>query len=339
LGSYFEDPCPFNPVLTNVNTDEYLQAVGHADVFNDTQGNWWAVSLATRNGTVNPMGRETGLVPVVWDEGQFPVFAGSEPGRMRVNMTGPLPSPSPPLSPADGGNIVGQPQKLTFEPGSTLPRQFVFYHYPNEADYVVSPPDHPNTLALKGVSANLTFPDFSTDPEVQSVVTFIARRQDHVLFTAESTIDFTPLADGEEAGMSVFLSRSQHYDFGVVGLNNFNGTSGLKRYIRLLTITFSSSNAGASDPVSKPGMLALPDTTTPLRLRVEASRETFTFSYQALDGGSDNTWITVGTGDAAEASGGFTGTVVGMFATGNGKPSTSTAYFSDFEYTPVPGVF
>jgi beta-xylosidase len=208
------------------------------------------------------------------------------------------------LSPADGGNLVGQPQKETFDPGSTLPRQFVFYHYPNEADYVISPEGHPNTLALKGASANLTLPDFSTDPEVQSVVTFIARRQDHVLFTAESTIDFTPQADGEEAGMSMFLSRAQHYDFGVVGLNNFNGTSGLKRYIRLLTITFGSSDAGASDPVSKPGMLPLPDTTTPLRLRVEASRSTFTFSYQE---GSNDTWVTVGTGDATELSGGFTG--------------------------------
>lgn len=66
-------PCPYNPVLTNANTTEYctyaletfssrvtqvrfiwpVQTVGHADLFNDTNGNWWAVSLATRNGSVN----------------------------------------------------------------------------------------------------------------------------------------------------------------------------------------------------------------------------------------------------------------------------------------------
>lgn len=37
------------------------------------------------------MGRETVLVPVVWEEGQFPVFNGAIPGRAYINMTGPLP--------------------------------------------------------------------------------------------------------------------------------------------------------------------------------------------------------------------------------------------------------
>jgi len=318
--------------------------VGHADIFNDTKGNWWAVSLTTRNGTANfPMGRETGLVPVVWEKGQFPVFAGSKPGRMRVNMTGPLPPSAPPLTPPDGGNIVGQPQKATFNPGSTIPRQFVYYHYPDESNYAVSPAGHPNTLALKGAAANLTQPAYDAqNPEAQSLTTFIARRQDHVLFTAESTIEFTPKASGEEAGMSVFLNRAQHFDFGVVGLAN-GTTGGVKRFIRLLTITANSTNAGATDPISKPGILPLPDTSTPLRLRVQAStRSTFTFSYQALATRGSSTevgWVTVGSGDATQVSGGFTGTLVGMFATGNGKPSTSVAYFSDFEYTPVQGVY
>lgn len=62
---------------------------------------------------ISPMGRETGLVPVVWEKSmpgflpdslllkelllldQFPVFAGSKPGRMRINMTGPLPPSAP----------------------------------------------------------------------------------------------------------------------------------------------------------------------------------------------------------------------------------------------------
>ena len=62
-----------NPVLTNANTSQYrrfrhtlfapadvdmcnpvtVQTVGHADLFTDAAGNWWAVSLATRNATVN----------------------------------------------------------------------------------------------------------------------------------------------------------------------------------------------------------------------------------------------------------------------------------------------
>ena len=30
-----------------------VQTVGHADLFTDTAGDWWAVALATRNATVN----------------------------------------------------------------------------------------------------------------------------------------------------------------------------------------------------------------------------------------------------------------------------------------------
>jgi len=207
---------------------------------------------------------------------------------------------------------------------------------------MISPTGHTNTLSLRGSAANLTQPTYSADdPEAQSDVTFVGRRQDHVLFAAEATIDFTPQTNGEEAGLSIFLTRAQHFDFGVVGLSN--GSSVVERYIRLLTVTSRSTNAGATDPISKPGILLLPDSTTPLRLRVEAiSRSNFTFSYQSIGTGTDSgnaTWVIVGSGDATEVSGGFTGTLVGMYATGNGKPTTSLAYFSDFEYNPVQGVF
>jgi len=345
LGSFADDTCPYNPILTNANTTEYLQTVGHADLFTDTEGNWWSVALSTRNGSANfPMGRETGLVPVVWEAGQWPVFAGSKPGRMRVNMTGPLPPSSPPISPSDGGNIVGQPQKVSFSPGTAIPRQFVYYHFPEPSDYVVSPPDHLNTLALRGQAVNLTQPAFDpANPAFQSSpVTYVARRQDHVLFSAESTIVFSPELDGEEAGMSVFLNRAQHFDFGVAGLSN-STTGSVQRFIRLLAVNPNSSNAGSTDPISKPGVLPLPQTSAPIRLRIEAStRSTYTFSYNLLDNAGrdvEDPWTLVGSGDATEVSGGFTGTLVGMYATGNGRKSSATAYFSDFEYTPVQGVF
>lgn len=31
---------PANPVLTNANTTSYFQTVGHADLFQDSAGNW-----------------------------------------------------------------------------------------------------------------------------------------------------------------------------------------------------------------------------------------------------------------------------------------------------------
>ncbi|KAJ0165332.1 Non-reducing end alpha-L-arabinofuranosidase BoGH43A [Colletotrichum tanaceti] len=77
---------PHNPVLWN-GKDMSLPvlATGHADMVDDTDGNWWAVFLATRpqnprNGTGLPqLGRETFLCPVTWDASGWPVFNDNEP--------------------------------------------------------------------------------------------------------------------------------------------------------------------------------------------------------------------------------------------------------------------
>lgn len=65
-----------NPVLTASGTDEYVQNVGHADLFQDGSGAWWAVVLGVRNenGGRTPIGRETFLIPVDWPTGEWPVF-------------------------------------------------------------------------------------------------------------------------------------------------------------------------------------------------------------------------------------------------------------------------
>jgi beta-xylosidase len=79
------DPNPANPILTNANTTEYFQAVGHADLFQDNRGNWWGVSLAVRSGPEYktwPMGRETILTNVTWTNGTWPVFQHPIKGRM-----------------------------------------------------------------------------------------------------------------------------------------------------------------------------------------------------------------------------------------------------------------
>ena len=65
-----------NPILTNANTSEYFQAVGHPDIFEGPYGHLWGVALSKRTGPDNeifPMGREAVLFPVSW-EGVWPVM-------------------------------------------------------------------------------------------------------------------------------------------------------------------------------------------------------------------------------------------------------------------------
>ncbi|KAL5521360.1 hypothetical protein ACEPAG_9285 [Sanghuangporus baumii] len=336
-----------NPVLTNANTSLYLQTVGHADLFTDTTGNWWSVALATRNATVNyPMGRETVLVPVIWEEDKFPVFNGETPGHAYTNMTGPLPPPQYPTSFDLRDPIVGHSQHIVFPSGrnaslSDLPRQLVYYRLPDFSHFTISPECHPNTLEIRGSAENIT------GNGGLGTSSFIMRRQDALEFTAESTLEFALnlndlTAEDEDAGMTLFIQRMQHFDLGVVvQRNSSDSNSPLQKFIRLRTFSANSSMDGMTDAYSQPGISPLADNVERLRLRVQAvNASIYAFSYIELDqisGPKD--WKVVGYGAAREVSGGFTGTLVGMYATGNGHNSTTPAYFSDFTYDPVLRVY
>ncbi|KAI1338440.1 glycosyl hydrolase [Xylariaceae sp. FL0016] len=204
---------PRNPVLTNANTTSYFQTVGHADLFQDPAGNWWGVALSTRSGPAYldyPMGRETVMVPVKWDEGEFPIWS-----QVEGQMTG---WAMPPVNTSiDGpGPFINEGDAIDFEPGSKIPAHFTYWRYPIPQSYEVSPPGHPRTLRLRPSRLNLTALNGNyAGPGGQ---TFIGRRQQDTLFTYSVHIDFSPTSIEEEAGVSIFLTQNHHLDLGVVTL-------------------------------------------------------------------------------------------------------------------------
>ncbi|MEV7694030.1 family 43 glycosylhydrolase [Microbacterium sp. NPDC089189] len=93
-----------NPVLTHrhLGSGSTVVNVGHADLVEAADGSWWATVLASRlvDG-VDLLGRETFLVPVVWEDGA-PIFA---PGVGTL-----VPEPDTPVGPD------GQPAVKVSEP-------------------------------------------------------------------------------------------------------------------------------------------------------------------------------------------------------------------------------
>ncbi|KAJ6027073.1 glycosyl hydrolase [Penicillium canescens] len=67
------ESCPNNPILTANGTDEYIQHTGHGDLFEDNDGQWWAVCLAVRKDKRGryAMSRETFLTSAKW-HGEWP---------------------------------------------------------------------------------------------------------------------------------------------------------------------------------------------------------------------------------------------------------------------------
>ncbi len=86
FGEY--EACPYNPILTNRHdTSKLVGCSGHSDLFEDVEGNWWVVHLATRRtcGTMSSIGRETFLTPIVWENG-FPAVKNDRRAELDVDI-------------------------------------------------------------------------------------------------------------------------------------------------------------------------------------------------------------------------------------------------------------
>ncbi|KAK3984604.1 Non-reducing end alpha-L-arabinofuranosidase BoGH43B [Cladorrhinum sp. PSN332] len=308
-----------NPVLTNANTTSLFQTVGHADVFQDGNENWWAVALSTRSGPEYvhyPMGRETVLTAVKWDEGEFPVFTPIS-GEVSVWE---LPESANTISPES----INSPatEVLTFSPGTNLPGHLLHWRYPNPEHFAVSPEGYENTLRLSPSNINLTALNGNyAGPGGQS---FVARRQQHTLFTFSVDLDFNPTKLEEEAGVTAFLTQNHHLHMGIVLLPEQTG-GGLIPHVRFRGESYV--------PVPKPVVVPVEEEWRgkTLTLEIRARNETH-FEFGVGLKGNDTK--TVGVGGNEVVSWGFTGTLLGIYSTNNGKGGTTPGYFSNWRYVP-----
>jgi xylan 1,4-beta-xylosidase len=80
------EQCPHNPILTHRDAMyEPIECTGHADLVEDSAGNWWMVCLAVRTigNFLHNLGRETFLAPMKWVEG-WPLIG--DDGRIKLEM-------------------------------------------------------------------------------------------------------------------------------------------------------------------------------------------------------------------------------------------------------------
>ena len=311
------EPAPHNPLLTNANTTAFFQTVGHADLFQDTRGNWWAVALSTRSGPdfLNyPMGRETIMTPVTWKEGDWPVFqnvTGIESGWQLGPQI---------LIPQGQGPYVDAADHLTFPPKSSIPQHLVHWRLPTPDTYVVSPTGYENSLVIRSSFLNLTaFDGYYTGGQGQ---TFIGQRQTDNLFTYSLDIDASALSKEEdEVGVSVFLVQRYHFELGIVLLPNSSTTTTLVPHFRFRGI----SNTSIPDRIVPfPSYLSLD---TPISMEIKAFNWTH-YSFSAGPRDQKHLLQTYGYAKGSQMSWGFTGTLVGPYATTNGRNGSSNGAFS-----------
>ena len=296
-GPYEENPA--NPILTHINKNAQnspIQGTGHADLIQAPDGSWWMVCLAFRpqSGSHHLLGRETYLAPVRWDKNAWPVVNGD--GTIALQMDVPT-LPQHPLAP--------KPARTDFKNGKLGPEWVHIRNYHPENYTFAS-----GNLRLKATPVNLN--------NGKGSPTFAGRRQEHIDFTATTSMQLKKAASGDEAGLTVYMFESSHYDLLVKQLADGKQAVVLRYQLNELTHTEKE--------------VILPQ--GKVQLRVKGSNEIYSFEY-ATNGkdfkelGRMNTRYI-----STETAGGFTGIMLGLYAVSGSQ--TSKAY-ADFEYFDYEG--
>ena len=212
---------------------------------------------------------------------------------------------------------------IKFRPNTSIPPQFVYWRPPITENYAISPPGHINSLRLKPSSLNLTGIDGnSPGPGSQ---TFISRRQVDTLFNFAFDLDYTPSAHNEEAGTTLFLTQNHHARMGVAMLPLANDSSKLAPHFHFHAISYIPVPDDIVVPVYASWL------NKPLTLSLRAVNVThYAFGAGPADGSVPIQDFAYVGGDII--SWGFTGALVGTYATSNGGNGTTEAYVTNWNY-------
>ncbi len=296
------EPCPRNPILTNRQTemDVAIQGTGHAELVEDAHGSWWLVFLAFRpvgGWYWHHLGRETNLAPVTWDADGWPVVNGGKPVGPEVTVQQGLVAQP----------FAAAPVRTTFD--GPLGPEWNHLRNPQRDSYAIESA----SLALHGTAMAL---DAAASP------TWIGRRQEHLSCRTATVLDFLPTRDGDEAGLSVYMSPDHRYEIAVRRANGRRQVFVRQRigpHVEAIT---------ASAPL---------DGDEPVVLQVAASPTEYAFSFGlALSGRPQAATQPLGKALtrylSSEVAGGFTGVYFGLYAAGSGKPASAPARFGWFDY-------
>lgn len=316
----FYEGNPANPVMTHRHMGFRcpITNVGHADLVELPDGSWYAVMLASRliEGTGKNIGRETFICPVVWER-DWPLFS-PETGRLEWEYDAPACLPWTPVTP-EGTRDEFDDEKL--------PLYWVFWGTPYEKYYEI----RDSHLYLRCIRQTLVdeprqvsfAPQFLKD----QYAAFVARRQRQIHTAAACQMSFVPQGQ-ETAGLAVVQAMNHEYHLEralqdgqqVVRLVQYTADYEVPPYMPGFSCE-THRVVIASAPWEKPDIV----------LQMEMDGEKFTASYGESEEELRELCVADGNAINPEKVGCMTGTMVGMYATGNGQDVDNTAAFDWFE--------
>lgn len=318
----FYEGCPGNPVLTHrhLGYSADITNVGHADLVELPDGSWYAVVLGSRlidkkGKKGKNLGRETFICPVIWERG-WPVFA---PETGKVEFSYPMPSC---LSAAP---VADEPERDDFD-NSILALHWTTVGTPYSSTYRIQDSALHLPCCEKSVHEQIRPVGWEPVYDRDTCPALLVRRQRSIDTTAACRMRFVP-ENGESAGLVVMQGMNHMY---MIERCQVDGRSVIR--VRLCTSDYTVLPyiPGFTCAAREECITVIPWEPDDVVLQIEMRGECFTVSYGAeeeqltvaakLDGGRIN----------PEQVGCMVGTMVGMYASGNGVFSDNEAAFDWF---------
>jgi xylan 1,4-beta-xylosidase len=290
------EPSPHNPWVSQHTAWWFpVKSTGHADLVDTPDGHWWAVYLATRHANY----------------GHFSI--GRETFLAPVEWKDDWPV----VKPQDMSQLTVHEQTLPLHPwpvaparddfsSTTLALPWNFLDYPQPGLFSLT--ERPGFLRLHGQSAGL---------EYSPGAAFVARRQTEWNGADATRMEFEPVADNDEAGLAVFMSPDFHYEIYKTRVGG-KLTVALRKCVGDIKVVTATAEVG-------PGAL---------QFKIEYDPEHYRFYYAEENG----VWKLTGSGLERLISSEvavWSGTMIGLYSTGNGHAVANPADFDWFEDRPV----
>lgn len=276
-----------NPILTQRGLPEprpdIVTSVGHADIIDTPQGEWYSVFLGCRpyQGNHYNTGRETFLLPVRW-ENDFPVI-------LDRGLAVPTVVKKEGLRPNAENYLTGN---FTWKDNFDLDKlkdEWIFIRTPKGNWWTIGD----GSLHMDAVDRSISDID---NPA------FVGRRQQHLTFEATTQLSFTPADENAIAGLVCYQRESHNFVLGKT----------LKDKQALIVLERSEKTTERIAEIPVPVEYAKEN----ILLKVKGDNDKYSF-YASFDGGVN--WLSVKENVDAknlstESAGGFTGVIVGMYA-------------------------
>lgn len=175
---------------------------------------------------------------------------------------------------------------------------------------------HPENYSFSNGKLRLKATTINLDQGPTDSPTFVGRRQEHIDFTATTSLQLHNAKPNDQAGLTTYMSETSHYDLYLEQLPDNQQAVCLRYHLGNIT------------HIQKKMILPLGE----VQLRIQGNNEYYTFSYST----NGTNFTELGQADtrylSTETAGGFTGIMLGLYAVSTAVSSNAYADYSYFEY-------